>query len=203
MTSATGPSEVTKGNKIFAETALNCNFEKSSHPPVEPLFIRFSECFDLSKGWGDRRDSNPQQPEPQSGALPLSYGHRNRQGSQNLNSIFPGSLSTGMFTAGARFVAPGLRLHVLENQRRPSLGSSGSKEGRTSAGEINAANGMCSPANRRSLLQGKPVRARGRYPVHQSRRQGKGFRSSLRMRQAILPRRSRRLDSRKPAMRGR
>src|ERR1043166_7014306 len=24
---------------------------------------------------GGRRDSNPQQPEPQSGALPLSYGH--------------------------------------------------------------------------------------------------------------------------------
>src|SRR2546423_1566421 len=27
---------------------------------------------------GDRRDSNPQQPEPQSGALPLSYGHQQR-----------------------------------------------------------------------------------------------------------------------------
>ena len=27
------------------------------------------------KKMGDRRDSNPQQPEPQSGALPLSYGH--------------------------------------------------------------------------------------------------------------------------------
>ena len=26
--------------------------------------------------WGGQRDSNPQQPEPQSGALPLSYGHR-------------------------------------------------------------------------------------------------------------------------------
>src|SRR6267142_4266399 len=26
---------------------------------------------------GGRRDSNPQQPEPQSGALPLSYGHHN------------------------------------------------------------------------------------------------------------------------------
>src|ERR1700676_4377177 len=25
---------------------------------------------------GGRRDSNPQQPEPQSGALPLSYGHQ-------------------------------------------------------------------------------------------------------------------------------
>ena len=29
-----------------------------------------------SESWGDRRDSNPQQPEPQSGALPLSYGHQ-------------------------------------------------------------------------------------------------------------------------------
>src|SRR5712691_6377340 len=26
--------------------------------------------------WGGRRDSNPQQPEPQSGALPLSYDHQ-------------------------------------------------------------------------------------------------------------------------------
>src|SRR5437773_10095488 len=29
-----------------------------------------------SKKWGGQRDSNPQQPEPQSGALPLSYDHR-------------------------------------------------------------------------------------------------------------------------------
>src|SRR5262249_3561137 len=28
--------------------------------------------------WGDRWDSNPQQPESQSGTLPLSYGHRSR-----------------------------------------------------------------------------------------------------------------------------
>ena len=27
------------------------------------------------KKWGGQRDSNPQQPEPQSGALPLSYDH--------------------------------------------------------------------------------------------------------------------------------
>ena len=30
---------------------------------------------EIGEGWGDRRGSNPQQPEPQSGALPLSYGH--------------------------------------------------------------------------------------------------------------------------------
>jgi hypothetical protein len=39
----------------------------------------------LSGGKGGRRDSNPQQPEPQSGALPLSYGHRE---SRNLNFTF-------------------------------------------------------------------------------------------------------------------
>src|SRR6266487_937288 len=31
---------------------------------------------------GGRRDSNPQQPEPQSGALPLSYGHHHCQGTR-------------------------------------------------------------------------------------------------------------------------
>jgi len=77
--SVIGPSKVTKGNKIFAQTALNCNFEKSAQSSAEPLFMRFSECLPLSKGWGDRRDSNPQQPEPQSGALPLSYGHHTWQ----------------------------------------------------------------------------------------------------------------------------
>jgi hypothetical protein len=30
----------------------------------------------IDNKWGGRRDSNPQQPEPQSGALPLSYGHQ-------------------------------------------------------------------------------------------------------------------------------
>ena len=30
----------------------------------------------LRRRLGGQRDSNPQQPEPQSGALPLSYGHR-------------------------------------------------------------------------------------------------------------------------------
>src|SRR5437762_14280865 len=34
-----------------------------------------STIDNLKSIWGGRRDSNPQQPEPQSGALPLSYGH--------------------------------------------------------------------------------------------------------------------------------
>ena len=35
-----------------------------------------NEDFAKWKAWGDQRDSNPQHPEPQSGTLPLSYGHR-------------------------------------------------------------------------------------------------------------------------------
>ena len=38
---------------------------------------------------GGRRDSNPQQPEPQSGALPLSYGHHHCQGTRlKFESLF-------------------------------------------------------------------------------------------------------------------
>src|SRR4030095_5009052 len=36
---------------------------------------RQSAIANLKSIWGGRRDSNPQQPEPQSGALPLSYDH--------------------------------------------------------------------------------------------------------------------------------
>src|SRR6478672_695453 len=38
---------------------------------------------------GGRRDSNPQQPEPQSGALPLSYGHHHWRGTRlKFESLF-------------------------------------------------------------------------------------------------------------------
>jgi hypothetical protein len=47
MRSVTGPRKVTKGNKILAKTALDCNFETSSQSFAEPLFMRFSECFGL------------------------------------------------------------------------------------------------------------------------------------------------------------
>jgi hypothetical protein len=53
-----------------------------------------------------------------------------------------------MFKARVALVGAELEFYFAK-QRRPSLGFLGSKEGRTSAGEINAANGMCSPANRR------------------------------------------------------
>src|SRR5438477_1649783 len=39
--------------------------------------LKFEICNSRSGArWGGQRDSNPQQPEPQSGALPLSYDHR-------------------------------------------------------------------------------------------------------------------------------
>jgi hypothetical protein len=41
---------------------------------VTSVPARLGRIFELAEA-GGRRDSNPQQPEPQSGALPLSYGH--------------------------------------------------------------------------------------------------------------------------------
>jgi hypothetical protein len=43
----TGPSEVTKGNKISAGMALNCNFETARQSSAEPLFKHFAECSSL------------------------------------------------------------------------------------------------------------------------------------------------------------
>ncbi|MEY5016160.1 MAG: hypothetical protein RIS92_2518 [Verrucomicrobiota bacterium] len=60
-------------------------------------------------GWGDRRDSNPQQPESQSGALPLSYGHqregrrvpsRAREGNENRVALWLQCISN--FSGGRR-----------------------------------------------------------------------------------------------------
>src|SRR5512145_3178284 len=44
--------------------------------------------------WGDRWDSNPQQPESQSGTLPLSYGHRSCRNLQKLRPGLPGGTRT-------------------------------------------------------------------------------------------------------------
>ena len=41
-----------------------------------PYHSNIPAVHHASKKWGGQRDSNPQQPEPQSGALPLSYDHR-------------------------------------------------------------------------------------------------------------------------------
>jgi hypothetical protein len=47
--------------------------EKKQDRTPKPLTNYLSLLTHLKPG--GRRDSNPQQPEPQSGALPLSYGH--------------------------------------------------------------------------------------------------------------------------------
>jgi serine/threonine protein kinase len=46
--------------------------------PKRPFYGKNHTHSEPDGGWGDRRDSNPQQPEPQSGALPLSYDHQPR-----------------------------------------------------------------------------------------------------------------------------
>lgn len=46
------------------------------HLATWPDFGLRSPKVRAREGWGGRRDLNPQQPEPQSGALPLSYGHQ-------------------------------------------------------------------------------------------------------------------------------
>ena len=43
-------------------------FFEGGHPDILPLHAG-------PKEWGERRDLNPRPPEPQSGALPLSYAH--------------------------------------------------------------------------------------------------------------------------------
>jgi hypothetical protein len=41
----------------------------------------------VGKGkWGDRRDSNPRQPESQSGALPLNYDHHTAEAETSLKA---------------------------------------------------------------------------------------------------------------------
>ena len=61
---------------IFAVNETFVMFERFFVNQLNP------KSFALNKGLefpepGGRRDSNPQQPESQSGALPLSYGHHN------------------------------------------------------------------------------------------------------------------------------
>ena len=121
-------------------SARNC----AGAPVVEPCGFSFRRTK-----WGDRRDSNPQQPEPQSGALPLSYGHH----------IWPGRLEAPFIRLSGHFVNGDVRGRVdLDLRKRGStlplrqeeaafLGFANSKEGRASAGEINAASQTCFPPN--------------------------------------------------------
>jgi hypothetical protein len=80
---ATGPSPVTQGDKFRAHNG------RVVAPPNFVVRGLGKACSPRQLGVapperevGGRRDSNPQQPESQSGALPLSYGHH-RQGQNN------------------------------------------------------------------------------------------------------------------------
>ena len=68
---------------------------------------------DRCKKWGERRDSNPQQPEPQSGALPLSYAHHTSC-QQLLLPLLPSlrTLGSGL-PGGIRTPDPRLRRPLL------------------------------------------------------------------------------------------
>ncbi len=48
------------------------------------------------RGWGGRRDLNPQQPEPQSGALPIEL--RPPQGTEAISYRFTEGIATGIFS---------------------------------------------------------------------------------------------------------
>src|SRR5262249_25905035 len=57
--------------------------------------------------WGGRRDSNPQQPEPQSGALPLSYDHQNLSETEFMIPILLCKQRAGLFPSAPLIVSAG------------------------------------------------------------------------------------------------
>ena len=71
-------------------------------------------CERTVKKWGERRDSNPQQPEPQSGALPLSYAHHTSLHIPAVTGLFRpcGPNPTGL-PGGIRTPDPRLRRPLL------------------------------------------------------------------------------------------
>ena len=60
-------------------------------PAVSEGWTHFCGFTRRWERWGDRWDSNPQQPESQSGTLPLSYGHHCKA---NSTSGLPGGTRT-------------------------------------------------------------------------------------------------------------
>ena len=83
---AEGKSQIprTKPQKVTRNLLLIRSLRPEDVIPKNGAKLKF--CWDLgfevlgiaapTERLGGQRDSNPQQPEPQSGALPLSYGHR-------------------------------------------------------------------------------------------------------------------------------
>ena len=70
-------------------------------------FQELSQVGQILRRWGDRRDSNPQHPEPQSGALPLSYGHHTAERKRYLPRF--GASSLHRFLDFGRAVVPPLQ----------------------------------------------------------------------------------------------
>src|SRR5436190_14591730 len=73
------------------------------------------------KGWGGRRDSNPQQPESQSGDLPLIYDHHPKSAAKLVSvcgCVKPGSRPSlqakrnGPFVQAAAAVSGQVKRHV-------------------------------------------------------------------------------------------
>ena len=78
------PNLLIRSQKLYPvelQAQRNCRFSIFRFP-IGQAFVDLrsanlkSAIENLKFKWGGRRDSNPQQPEPQSGALPLSYDHQ-------------------------------------------------------------------------------------------------------------------------------
>src|ERR1051325_5819995 len=88
----TRPATIPTGhctNSIFTwRRRVPADGEKLKRFTTENRFSLCNDCnrlkFSLRRSRGGRRDSNPQQPEPQSGALPLSYDHHRGTGNKSL-----------------------------------------------------------------------------------------------------------------------
>lgn len=60
---------------VYFSKAKDCDAALFDDRPPNQIISRNGTWLFERGRRGGRRDSNPQQPEPQSGALPLSYGH--------------------------------------------------------------------------------------------------------------------------------
>ena len=152
--------------------------QRSSLPlsvtPIKPLrnstprtaFLTVA-AFLLSKVWGERRDSNPRFPEPQSGALPLGHAHH-RYG-YSLRHI--GMVVKKMrWSCGFKSHCPQLHLDV-SYAWRPLL----PRAAETTRGRSGRDSLPC-PTRPRSRSRTPPARRRTRRPPR-----GRGARSSSRI----------------------
>ena len=82
----TGPGKLhyQAARKLLTQevNAAVAGFFEGGHPDILPLHSG-------PKIWGERRDLNPRPPEPQSGALPLSYAHHTQRSRGQEHSSCP------------------------------------------------------------------------------------------------------------------